>query len=81
MQITKDSVTFQPVFGDKIARPNQPYGLTITLRQAEDECLCPVRLIKNTQPKPKTESDPSGKLSVPRKMGQAVTVSDGTIAS
>ena len=46
MQITEDSVTFSPVFGAKNAKPNHLYGPTITLRQAEDECLCPVRLIK-----------------------------------
>ena len=31
MQITEDSVTFQPVSGAKNARPNHPYGPTLTL--------------------------------------------------
>ena len=44
MQITEDSVTFQPVFGVKNARPNNPYGPNITLRLEEAECLCPVIL-------------------------------------
>ena len=46
MQIMEDSVTFQVVLGAKNAIPNHPYGPTITLRHAEDESLCPVRLIK-----------------------------------
>ena len=32
MQITEDSITFQPVFGAKNAWPNHPYGPAITLR-------------------------------------------------
>ena len=48
MQILEDSVTSQLVFGAKNARPNQPYGPSITLRWAEDEWLCLVRHIKNT---------------------------------
>ena len=37
---TEDSVTFQPVFRAKDAKPNHSYWPPITLRQAEDECLC-----------------------------------------
>ena len=46
MQITEDSVTFQLVFGAKNARPKHLYWPTITVRWAEDECLCSVMLIK-----------------------------------
>ena len=46
MQISEDSITFQLVFGTKNAGPDHAYGPTITLRWVEDECLCPVRLIK-----------------------------------
>ena len=53
MQITEDSVIFQPVFGAKNARPKHLYRPTITLRQAEDECLCLMRLIKEYIAKPK----------------------------
>ena len=56
-RISKDSVTFQPVFGAKNARPNYPYCPTITLRQAEDERLCPVRLIKEYLAKTKDRED------------------------
>ena len=81
MQILEDSVTFQPVFGARNARPNHPYGPTITLRWAEDECLGPVRLIKEYLAKTKGREDQSDKLFVTRKMGSAVAVSNGTIAS
>ena len=54
MQMTEDSVTLQLVFGAKNARPNHPYMPTITMRQAEDEFLCPVRHIKEYTAKAKT---------------------------
>ena len=57
MQILEDSVTFQLVFGAKNARSNHPYDPTITLRQAEDECLYPVRLIKEYVAKTKHRED------------------------
>ena len=57
MQVLEDSVTFQPVFWVKSARPNHSYGPTITLRWAEDECLCPVRLIKEYIAKSKDRED------------------------
>ena len=81
MQILKDSVTFKPVFGAKNARPSCPYCPTITLKWAEDECLCPVRLIKEYIVKTKDREDQSDKLFVTRKMGPAVAVSNGTITS
>ena len=81
MQPLEDSVTFQPVFQAKNARANHPYGPTITLRWAEDECLCPVRLIKEYLAKTKDRKDQSDKLFVTRKMGPAAAVSNGTIAS
>ena len=62
------------------ARPNHPYGPTITLRWEEDECLCPVRLIKEYIAKAKDRKDKSEKLFVMRKMGPAVAISSGTIA-
>ena len=37
MQITEDSVTFQPVFGAMNTRPNHSYGPNMTLRQAQDK--------------------------------------------
>ena len=43
----------------KNAKPNHPYGPTIALRQAEDECLCPVRLIKEYFSKTKDREDQS----------------------
>ena len=46
MQILENSGTFQPVFGFMKARQNHPYGPVIILRHAEDECLHPVRPIK-----------------------------------
>ena len=46
MQISEDSDTFQMVFGAKNTRPNHPYGSANTQRWAEDEYLCPARLIK-----------------------------------
>ena len=79
MQISEDSVTFQPVFGAKNARPTHPYGPTIMLRQAEDECLCPLRLIKQYLAKTNDREDWSDKLIVTRKMGPAV--SNGRVAS
>ena len=81
MQITEDSVTFQLVFGAKNARPNHWYGSTIILRQAEDECLCQARLIKEYTAKTKEREDWSEKLFVTRKVHIAVAVSNGTIAS
>ena len=57
MQISEDSVTFQPVFGAKNARQNFPYGPAITLRQTEDECLCQVRLIIENIAKTKDRED------------------------
>ena len=81
MQISEDSVTFQPMFGAKNPRPNHSYCPTITLRWPEDECLCPVRLIKEYLAKTKDREDQSDKLFVTRKMGPAVAVSIGTIAS
>ena len=59
MQISEDSVTFQLVFGAKNVRPNHPYGPIIRLRWAEDECLCPVRLIKEYIAKNKDREDQS----------------------
>ena len=81
IQILEDSVTFQPVFGAKDARPNHPYALTITKRQAEDKCLCLVRLIKEYSAKTKNREYQNDKLFVTRKMGPTVAVSNGTIAS
>ena len=81
MQILEDSVTFQPVFGAGNTRPNHPYCPTVTLRWAEDECLYPVRLIKEYIAKTKDREDQSVKLFVSRKMGPAVAVSNGTIGS
>ena len=78
MQITEDSFTFRPVFGAKNAHI---YGPIVSLRQAEDACLCPVRLIKEYIAKTKDREDQREKLFVPRKMGPAVTVSSGLIAS
>ena len=46
IQVTVDSVTFKSAFEAKKAQSNDPYGPAIALRQAEDECLCPVRLLK-----------------------------------
>ena len=80
MQIIDDSVTFQPVFGAKNARPNHPSGPTITLRQAEDDCLCPVRLIKEYLAKTKDRKDQSDTFLLPE-MEPAMVVSNGTIAS
>ena len=81
MQILEDSVTFQPKFWANNARPNHPYGPTITLRWAEDEYLCPVKLIKEHIVQAKCREDQSDKLFVTRKMGPAVAASNGTIAS
>ena len=46
MQIIEDSATFEPICGAKNGSLNHPFGATTTLRQAEDEYLCPARLIK-----------------------------------
>ena len=69
------------MFGVKNARPNLPYDATITLRQAEDGCLCPMRLIKEYIAKTKVREDQSDKLFVTRKTGPGVAVSNGIIAS
>ena len=74
MKITEDSVTFQAVFGTENARLNHPYGPSITLSQAEDECLFPVRLVKEYIAKTKDREGQSEKLFVIRKMGMAVAV-------
>ena len=81
MQVMEDYVTFQPVFGAKNSRTNHPYGPTITLTWAMDECLYPVKLIKEYIAKNKDREAQSEKLFLPRKMGPAVAVSNGTIAS
>ena len=44
MQVTADSVTFQPIFGAIIASSNHLYGPT--LRWSEDECLHPGALLR-----------------------------------
>ena len=80
MQITKDSVTFQPVFEAKSARPNHPSRPTITLRSAQDEYICPVRFIKEYIGKAKGREEQSEKPFVTRKMGPALVVSKDTIA-
>ena len=81
MQVTEGSGTFQLVFGAINARTNHPHGPTITLRQIENECLCPMRLIKEYITKTKDREDWSDKLFVTRKMGPAVAVSNGTVTS
>ena len=57
LQILEDLVTFQLVFGAKNARPNHPYGTATTLRQAGDECLCPMRFIKEYLARTKDKED------------------------
>ena len=81
MQISEDSDTFQPVFWAKNGRPNHPYDPIITLRWVQDECLCAMRLIKEYIARTKDREDQRNKLFVTTKMGPAVAVSIGTIAS
>ena len=81
MQINEDSVTYQLMFSAKNVRVNHPHGPTIKLRHAEDECLCPVRIIKEYTVKTKDKEDQSEKLFVTRKMGLAVAASNSTMAS
>ena len=46
MQVHLDSITFHTLFGAKITKPSHLYGPVITLIWSEDECFCPVGLVK-----------------------------------
>ena len=72
MQVTADLVTFQPVFGARNTWPNHPYGSTITLTRSEDECLCPVAVVKEYLDITKDREQRGEKLFVTRQMAPAL---------
>ena len=74
MQVTVDIVTSQPGFGVNNAKPYHPYGPTITLKLAEDECLYSGRFIKKYIAKTKDREEQNHKLFVTRKMGLSVAI-------
>ena len=69
------------MFGARNAPVNHTYEPTITLRQSEDEFLCPVWLIKEYIAKTKYREEWDDKLFITRKMGLTVAVSNATTAS
>ena len=80
LQVTADSVTFQPIFEAKNANPYDQYGSMITLRWSEDTCLWPVIPVREHLARTKDRDQRCEKLSVTGKMGPVTAVSNATIA-
>ena len=80
IQVTADSITFMPVSGAKIAQPSHLYGPTITLGWSEDECLCPLALVKEYSANIKGREQRDEKLFITRKIGLTTPISNATVS-
>ena len=76
MQVMESTITFHPAFGAKNARRSHAYTPPFTIRLARDECLCPVRTVKAY-----LRLNRSKNFFVTRKQGNAIAVTNGTIAT
>ena len=81
MQVMESAITFHPAFGAKNARRSHAYTPPFTIRLARDECLCPVRTIKAYLKATMSRPNRSKNFFVTRKQGNAIAVTNGTIAT
>ena len=77
----ESAITFHPVFEAKNARRSHAYTAPFTIRLARDECLCPVRTVKAYLKATTSRPNRSKNFFVMRKQGNAITVTNGTIAT
>ena len=81
MQVMESAITFHPAFGAKNARRSHAYTPPFTIRLARDECLCPVRTIKAYLKAIMSRPNRSKNFFVTRKQGNAIAMTNGTIAT
>ena len=81
MQVMESAITFHPAFGAKNARRSHAYTPPFTIRLARDECLCPVRTVKAYLKATMSQPNRSKNFFVMRKQGNAIAVTNGTIAT
>ena len=75
------AITFHPAFEAKNTRRSHAYTLPFTIQLARDKCLCPVRTIKAYLKATMSQLNRSKNFFVMRKQGNAITVTNGTIAT
>ena len=67
------------MFGAKNVQLNHPYGSTIALRKSEDECFCPVALVRVFSQN-KRQRAQKWEVLCHKEMGPAISISNATIA-
>ena len=75
------AITFHPAFGAKNARRSHAYTPPFTIRLARDKCLCPVRTVKAYLKATMSRLNRSKNFFMMRKQGNAIAVTNGTIAT
>ena len=81
MQVMESAITFHPAFRIKNTHRSHAYTPPFTIRLARDECLCPVRTIRAYLKATTSQPNRSKNFFVMRKQGNAITVTNGTIAT
>ena len=81
MQVMESAITFHPAFRAKNAHRSHAYTPPFTIWLARDECLCPVRTIKAYLKATMSRPNRSKNFFVMRKQGNAITVTNSTIAT
>ena len=81
MQVMESAITFHPGFRAKNARKSHAYTPPFTTQLARDECLCPVRTVKAYLKATTSRPNRSKNFFVMRKQGNAIAVTNGTIAT
>ena len=81
MQIMELAITFNPAFGAKNTHRSHAYTPPFTICLARDKCLCPVRTVKAYLKATMSWPNRSKNFFVMRKQGNAIAVTNGTIAT